>query len=644
MLATAGLIGADARVPGMALMRAPLGQRGSLLPTGINVLQGVGWTIFELLVIATAAAALSDELFGFRAQWLWTIVFGACALVLALLGPIGFVRRFIRRFAVWAVPLALVYLTWWALDGADLGALWDAEGEGGLSVWQGADVVVGITVSWVPYAADYTRFSKTTRGAFAGTGLGYFVPDAWLLALGAVLVLSRGLDDPAALPAAVVAGGFAAIVALFALLVTETDEAFANAYSAAVSLQNAFPRAPQALLIVLVTGVATLGALVIDMGSYQSFLLLLGSVFVPLFAVLLADWLVAGAHYATADVFDSPPWRAGLIGAWIAGFALYQWLFPTGPSWWVDARGGAEPAGLGHRRDGSQLPRLVRHRAGGRARDASGRRRSRDRVTTIAALGNISPRRRRRWRPAPGRRGLLVDAGARAPGSGRNVHASCSAEAPAGAPPAARGVRPPRHLARVVDDDRVQLPLRGRPADHVAGRGGRPLAARAGRRGRGRRDVGQRLRAHAHGLPAGDARRARGGRTTAARRPAGSRPHGDDRAAADRRAHRRRARSHRGPQAERRGGRDARRKRGTRAAARARRARGHSHARLAGSLGRDADAHRARRGGPGRGEVDPTGAGDTYSVTYLVQRAAGAEPVEAARVAAATVSAFLARS
>ena len=44
---------------------------------------------------------------------------------------------------------------------------------------------------------------------------------------------------------------------------------------------------------------------------------------------------------------------------------------------------------------------------------------------------------------------------------------------------------------------------------------------------------------------------------------------------------------------------------------------------------------------PVGGAVDPTGAGDTYSVTYLVQRVAGAEPVEAARVAAATVSAFL---
>ena len=44
---------------------------------------------------------------------------------------------------------------------------------------------------------------------------------------------------------------------------------------------------------------------------------------------------------------------------------------------------------------------------------------------------------------------------------------------------------------------------------------------------------------------------------------------------------------------------------------------------------------------PVDGEVDPTGAGDTYSVTYLVQRVAGAEPVEAARVAARTVSEHL---
>jgi putative hydroxymethylpyrimidine transporter CytX len=343
MLGVAGAIGTDARVPGMALMRAPLGRRGSYLPTGVNVLQGLGWSIFELLIIATAAAALSDELFGFRAQWLWTVVFGAFALVLALLGPIGFVRRFVRRVAVWVVPLAVAYLTWWALDGADLGALWDTPGEGGLSVWQGADIVVAITVSWIPYAADYTRFSTTRRAGGLGTGVGYLVPGAWLLALGVVLVLSRDLGDPAALPAAVVAGGLAAILALFALLVSETDEAFANVYSAAVSLQNVVPQAPQRLLIALVTAAAVAGALVIDLVSYQSFLLLLGSVFVPLFAVLLADWLAAGRRYEASDVFGAPAWRPGLVLAWIAGFALYQWLYPTGPGWWVDAVGRLDP-------------------------------------------------------------------------------------------------------------------------------------------------------------------------------------------------------------------------------------------------------------------------------------------------------------
>src|SRR5262245_46142022 len=346
-LAAAGAIGADARVPGMVLMRAPLGRQGSYLPTFVNVLQGIGWSVFELLIIATAAAALSDDLFGFRAQWLWTLAFGAFTLALALLGPIGFVRRFVRKVAIWAVPLGLVYLTWWAVDGADLSGLWDQPGQGGLSVWQGADIVVAITVSFVPYAADYTRFSRTRRGAFLGTGIGYLIPDAWLLALGVVLVLSRDLSDPAALPAAVVAGGAAAMLALLALLVTETDEAFANVYSAAVSLQNVVPRAPQALLIVLVTATAVAGALVIDFVTYQSFLLLLGSVFVPLFAVLLADWLAAGRHYSEHDVFGAPAWRPGLIAAWIAGFALYQWLFPTGPGWWVDLVDNLNPPAWG---------------------------------------------------------------------------------------------------------------------------------------------------------------------------------------------------------------------------------------------------------------------------------------------------------
>lgn len=348
MLSAAAAIGAQTRVPAMVLMRAPLGRRGSALPTAVNVVQTLGWTVFELLVIATAAAALSDRLLGFRAQWAWTLVFGAVALVFGLVGPIGVVRRFIRRVAVWTVPLAVAYLAWWALRDAHLAALWHRPGQGGLSIWQGADVVVGITVSWIPLAADYTRFSRNGRSAFWGSAVGYLVPNVGLLALGAVIVLSRDIFDAAALPAAVAAGGAAAVLALLALTVGETDDAFANAYSAAVSLQNLAPAAPLRLLVTLTTGLGVVGALAIDLVSYQTFLLLLGSFFVPLFAVMLADWLLAGGSYdPETHVFASRAWRVGPIVAWLAGFALYQWLYPTGPSWWVDAMSHLDPPGWG---------------------------------------------------------------------------------------------------------------------------------------------------------------------------------------------------------------------------------------------------------------------------------------------------------
>lgn len=42
------------------------------------------------------------------------------------------------------------------------------------------------------------------------------------------------------------------------------------------------------------------------------------------------------------------------------------------------------------------------------------------------------------------------------------------------------------------------------------------------------------------------------------------------------------------------------------------------------------------------GPVDPTGAGDTFSATYLTRRTEGADPVEAARAAAETVAELLA--
>lgn len=346
MLALAALIGTDARVPGMVLLRASLGRRGSYLATALNVAQNVGWTVFELIVIATAAGALSQRVFGFEGRWLWTLVFAGLTTALALVGPIGFVREWVRKVAIWVVLASLAYLTWWAVRDAHLHALWSRPGKGGLGFWAGVDLTIAMPVSWLPLAADYTRFSRSRSRSFAGTFVGYLIPNVWLYGLGALLLLSRGLGEATSLLTAIAGGGLAAAVALVALGIDETKEPFANVYSAAVSLQNLLPRVPQRLLIVLVAAGSTAGALLIDLTHYQAFLFLLGSFFVPLFGVLLADWLLAGAHYTRAHVFEAPAVRVELVAAWLAGFGLYQWLEPVGPGWWTSLVARTHPHAL----------------------------------------------------------------------------------------------------------------------------------------------------------------------------------------------------------------------------------------------------------------------------------------------------------
>jgi hypothetical protein len=94
-------------------------------------------------------------------------------------------------------------------------------------------------------------------------------------------------------------------------------------------------------------------AVALNLGNYQDFLYLLGSFFVPLFGVLLADWLTRGAHYEPVDVFSAPAVRWAMLLCWFVGFALYQWLSPVGPHWWTAVVDNVHP---GHARLTASLP------------------------------------------------------------------------------------------------------------------------------------------------------------------------------------------------------------------------------------------------------------------------------------------------
>lgn len=330
LLAAAGVIGSTLGAPTMVLLRPALGIRGSYLPTLLNILQLIGWTIFEIIIMASAANAISQSLFGFDSYALWAMLATLIVILMGVGGPLVVIRQWLSKVAVWVMLATTLWLTYRILSTNDIAALWQQAGTDELPFWVAVDIVISLPVSWMPLVADYNRFARAPRAAAWGTFIGYFITNVWFFALGALILLTSQLNQAPkefATAIALTAGALALVI----LLVDETDNAWADLYSAAVSTQNIFPRVRQSVLIVIMGVLSFAIALLLDVTQYENFLLLLGSFFVPLFGVLLADYFVVrGQRYTQAALYSAPAqihWRA--ILAWLAGVIVFQVTNPT---------------------------------------------------------------------------------------------------------------------------------------------------------------------------------------------------------------------------------------------------------------------------------------------------------------------------
>jgi nucleobase:cation symporter-1, NCS1 family len=335
LLGLIATISSDTGMPTMVLLRPVLGLRGSYVPSVLNVLQLIGWATFEVIIMAQAAHLLGERLFGSSSYPAWVFFFGAITTLMAVGGPVLIVKQWLEKFAVWAVLLSTLWLTYAVATSYDLGALFSRPGTGAMSFWLGVDLVAVMPISWVPLVADYSRFARHRRAAFWGTGLGYFVPHIWFYALGAILALAAGVvSDPNAPIApllAAIAGLTAGWAAVVVVLVDETDEAFANIYSAAVSARNVLAPMSQRMLAGIMGLVVLVLAGTVPLVQYESFLLVIGSVFVPLLGMLVADYfLMRGRHYDLAALYQVGGcyWYHGgvnwlAMAVWFIGFLLY---------------------------------------------------------------------------------------------------------------------------------------------------------------------------------------------------------------------------------------------------------------------------------------------------------------------------------
>jgi NCS1 family nucleobase:cation symporter-1 len=171
LLAAAGVVGADTGLSAMGAA-AGLGARGAAIPAVLNAVQLTGWGAFEIIAMRDSADALARQTFGVSSPLLWTLLFGALATGLAILGPVSFVRRFLRAWGLWLLLAGAGWLTWRLLADHDLAALMAKAGTGEMSFGAGVDLVVAMPLSWLPLIADYTRFGRSPRGMFWGSAAG----------------------------------------------------------------------------------------------------------------------------------------------------------------------------------------------------------------------------------------------------------------------------------------------------------------------------------------------------------------------------------------------------------------------------------------------------------------------------------------
>ncbi len=332
LLAWTAKIGCDSGLSSAGLMHATYGSSFARLPVLLNIVQLIGWTTFELVVMRDGTVAIARQSGSFVASFwpvLATLLWGGVLIALLSGSMVTLVRKFIGRFGLPLVIASLLWLTWQFLGRAQAQgweAFWNRPGAGGMSTLSALDLVIAMPVSWLPLVADFARHGRDGKSALRGTWLGYAIANTWCYGLGVLIALTTPSTDLVA--ALLLAQG--GLIALGLILIDEVDNAYGDLYSGSVagqSLKSGWSLRRWGIgLAVLCTGLA----LVLPMHSLEPFLLMLSSVFVPLYGVILAR--LAGTPNV-ASLVGAKKVNLGAVLIWLLGVATYHLCAKFAPEW-----------------------------------------------------------------------------------------------------------------------------------------------------------------------------------------------------------------------------------------------------------------------------------------------------------------------
>ena len=330
LLAWVAWLGCTSGQTSAGLIQSAYGRGFARLPILLNVVQLLGWATFELVVMRDGTRAIGRQAFGLDLGLVApTLLWGAIVLLLLRGSMLTLVRRIVSRFGLPLVVLSLIWLSvqfGLKLDAAGLDALWQRAGDGSMNTFQALDLVIAMPVSWLPLVADYARHGRSGRSALGGTWLGYTIANIWCYGLGVLVALV--LPSENLVTALLLAQG--GLIALSLILIDEIDNAYGDAYSGSVSAHSLLPRWSIRRWGVVMALACTALALALPMHSLEPFLLLLSSVFVPLFVVILGRLAFGASARKLLAEAGSIHWSATLI--WLAGIACYHLLPRLAPA------------------------------------------------------------------------------------------------------------------------------------------------------------------------------------------------------------------------------------------------------------------------------------------------------------------------
>jgi nucleobase:cation symporter-1, NCS1 family len=340
LLAWTAKLGTDSGLTSAGLMHRTYGSWFARLPVLLNIAQLVGWTTFELVIMRDGTAAIGKQSFGWElggtlGTAATTLLWGAVLMLLLAGSMTQLVRKIIGRYGLPLVLASLVWLSWQfgaQVQAHGLAGFLSRPGDGSMGLLSAMDLVIAMPVSWLPLVADYARHGKSGRSAFSGTWVGYAVANIWCYALG-VMVASVSAPDADLVATLLLAQG--GLIALSLILVDEIDNAYGDVYSGAVCSHSLLPQWSIRRWGLGLALLCTALALVLPMRGLEPFLLMLSSVFVPLYGVILGRLGVASSLASSHSADTSATVKVDYLaaGIWLLGIAVFQALSNLAPQW-----------------------------------------------------------------------------------------------------------------------------------------------------------------------------------------------------------------------------------------------------------------------------------------------------------------------